>query len=77
MDNNYTVKRIQELYDKAFDEDGNVRLCGRDVCIELITQMTVFFGSGINFGDVATGYMNVGNVKKYYEMLMNPKEGKL
>ena len=55
---------LTELYDKVFDAEGNVRLCGRQSCAKLIQALQPY--SSENLGDATTGIMNVENVKKAY-----------
>lgn len=55
---------LTELYDKVFDAEGNVKLCGRQSCAKLIQALQPY--SSENLGDATTGMMNVENVKKAY-----------
>ena len=58
------MSEITKLYDKVFDTDGNVKLCGRQACAKLIQALQPY--SSENLGDATTGMMNVENIKKAY-----------
>ena len=60
---------IRALYSRVFDENGNVKPCGRRNCIELIRVLES--ETNINCGDKDTGYMNVENIKKAYAQVMS------
>lgn len=53
---------IKKLYVEVFDENGNVRLCGREKCKELIMVCQLKWPD-IDFGDITSGFMNVDNIK--------------
>ncbi len=66
-------ERLQELMNQVFDENGCIKLCGRQTCIKLIELSTEFDKAThakdadyapINFGNTHTGYMNVENLLK-------------
>lgn len=50
--------KFMELYNKVFNPDGSVKLCGRDACMDLIIICNSI-DSGVNYGNVATGVMNI------------------
>jgi hypothetical protein len=56
---------IKKLYNDVFNEDGTVKLCGRNACKALIMACQEKFGDNINFGNTNTGMMNVENIQKY------------
>ena len=58
------MDEIKKAYDEVFDEDGNVRLCGREKCRNLIRLLSDEY-LGIYFGDEESGMMQVQNIKKY------------
>lgn len=55
---------FDELYNKVFDSDGSVRLCGRETCKKLIEACSNAYPN-VNFGDLESGCMNIDNIKKY------------
>ena len=55
-------EKFLELYSACFDTDGNVKLCGRDACKELITYI------GEDFGNLKTGFMNVDRIKMLHQI---------
>jgi hypothetical protein len=54
-----------EKYEKVFDENGNIKACGRDACKDLIRECTNKWPD-IDFGNADTGMMNVENIKKMF-----------
>lgn len=59
---------FKDLYNEVFDTDGNVRSCGRVKTKKLI-ESAEQIKSGVDFGNSATGFMNVDNIKKLYKEL--------
>ena len=62
------METIIELYNKAFDEHGNPRVCGRETCKDLIKALNTKFPY-VNFGDSNTGFMNVTIINEYINKL--------
>lgn len=60
------VKRLIEAYNRVFDENGEIKLCGRYACMGLITSLENIQKrvEGLDFGNKETGMMNVENIKK-------------
>ena len=61
------MDRIQAFinqYNKVFDEQGNVKACGREACMDLINMCKVQEPS-TDFGNPLTGMMNVENIQKF------------
>lgn len=57
-------QKLKEAYDKVFDEHGNIRPCGREVCIKLIEACSEDEDM-IYFGNSTTGEMEVETIKNY------------
>lgn len=55
-------KQILNLYNEIFDENGNVRSCGREKCKQLITLLSEEYPDK-KFGDSNTGFMNIKAIK--------------
>ena len=55
---------LKQLYDRIFNEDGTVKLWGREACKDLIIAMQSKF-PGVNFGNPVHGIMNVEEILKY------------
>ena len=55
--------KLMQLYEKCFDEVGDVRVCGRAACSELI-KMCKKVAPGTDFGDEEAGFMNIANIKQ-------------
>lgn len=55
-------QRFLGLYDLAFDENGNIKACGREVCKELIILANQI-EKNIKHGDETTGMMEVDTIK--------------
>lgn len=63
-----TQERLIQLYNDVFDTQGNIKLCGREKCIDLIMESKKVDGAGY-YGDVTTGIMQVDNIKKLVSRL--------
>ena len=58
------------LYNEVIDEHGNVKLCGRDKCKDLIICcMSMNPDNAGSYGDVSTGIMNVANIVSFKKEL--------
>lgn len=53
---------IRELYDKVFDEHGDMKSCKRYDCIALIRACNNEYGG--SFGDVNTGELDIPAIKE-------------
>lgn len=54
---------IKELYDKVFNADGSIKLCGRETCKNLIDACSKEYPN-VDFGN-NNGFMNIANIKRY------------
>ena len=61
---------IKVLYDEVFDENGEVKLCGRYACMGLISACEDI-EPGTDFGNTDTGFMNIENIKRLVGSLVN------
>ena len=57
-----------KAYEEVFDENGNIKVCGRNACKNLISiaEMT---DPATNYGNKNTGFINTENMKKLYESI--------
>lgn len=62
------INRLKEYYNAVFDENGDIKLCGRDACKKLIVEMKGY--TSVDVGDEDSGFMNVDNMKKEYKRLV-------
>lgn len=62
--------QLMLLYERVFDNQGNIKLCGREACKELI-RVCREMQHGIDFGCTDTGIMNVDNIKRFYMKIIN------
>lgn len=53
-----------ECYSKVFAPNGEIKECGRDACSDLISKCLVLDDSGVAYGNVATGFLNIDAVKQ-------------
>lgn len=60
---------LEILYNAVFDTTNKVRSCGREACIELIKCCKEAEPS-TDFGNAETGFMQVDNIKTYYDRVM-------
>lgn len=63
-------ERFKEEYKKVFTDDNKVKACGRDECKKLI-ELAKEVDSKTYYGDIYTGLMNIDNMIKLHERLMN------
>ena len=57
--------RFKILYQEVFDEEGNVKACGRSVCQELILLANQI-EKDISHGNANTGMMDIDAIKKLH-----------
>lgn len=62
------MKQFIQTFNEVFDENGNVKPCGREKCKELIA-IASRIDNKTNFGDIHTGFMKVKNLKHLKEIL--------
>ena len=55
------IDALKSAYDAVFDENGDVRACGRDACAKLISLMREFTSK--NIGDEETGKLEVDTIR--------------
>lgn len=56
------IKEFNNLYNEVFDDTGAIKAVGREHTKALI-EACEQFSSGIDFGNKATGFMNVENIQ--------------
>ena len=60
------VRKFCNLYLTVFDENGNVKNCGRALCQELIL-LADQIEQDVKHGDAYTGMMDTQNIKNLYK----------
>ncbi len=55
---------MKELFNLVFDEQNNVKPCGRKYTIQLMEELYKVHPEE-DFGNIETGFLNVENVLKY------------
>ena len=55
-------------YNIVFDEEGNVKACGRDACKELIRLCEEYTGIKDKYGNFETGVMNIEEIKEFFNV---------
>lgn len=63
-------ERFKEEYKEVFTDDNKVKACGRDKCEKLI-ETAKEVDSKTYYGDTYTGLMNIDNMIKLHERLMD------
>lgn len=63
-------ERFKEEYKKVFTDDNKVKACGRDECKKLV-ELAKEVDSKTYYGDIYTGLMNIDNMIKLHERLMD------
>jgi hypothetical protein len=63
---------FKEKYDAVFNENGSVKLCGREKCKDLVIACMVLSKNGTKnyFGNPDTGMMNVENIQRFKKGLL-------
>ncbi len=59
---------MKKLYQEVFNEDGTIKLCGREKCSELIEALSGKYPEE-DFGNKKTGMINVEKIKEYIQHL--------
>ena len=54
---------LMPLLSRVFDSEMNIKLCGRDACIELIEYLSDKFPYK-DFGNKYTGMLNIKSIKE-------------
>lgn len=62
------MKDLVLKYNKVFDENGNIKACGRENCKDLIKAIHAVSDKIV--GDEETGIMRVDILKKEYKKLV-------
>ena len=60
------IKKFNELYAVCFDENDQIKCCGREACKNLISFLGDTRG---RYGDAETGILNIPNVVKLHKNL--------
>lgn len=55
-----------EYYNKVFNSDGTIKVCGRDLCKKLIAEADRL-EPGISHGNLENGYMNIESIQRLHE----------
>ena len=58
------MEKVIEQYKKVFDEEGNVKLCGREACKKLI-ELCSEIVPNVDFSSLESGFMNVKNIQEF------------
>lgn len=61
---------LLNLYNLVFDEKGNVRPCGRENCVNLITFIEGVTHTHGFYGNADSGIMNTEVIKQYVKSVM-------
>lgn len=59
------LRKFNAMYLECLDEDGNVKLCGRDKCIALI-EFADKIEAYQKHGNAETGFMDIEKLKELY-----------
>ena len=60
------LKELKDDYQAVFDEDDNVKACGRALCLRLMYTLKKFRPNA-ELGNFETGEMNIKVVKDAYQ----------
>lgn len=57
------MDRLKTLYSEVFNDDGSIKVCGRDKCKHLISCLSDMYPDKY-FGDVNTGFLNIKAIRE-------------
>lgn len=69
MSNESYIERFKELYPEVIDENGSIKVCGREKCKELIKLAHFITGKLNTYGDHNTGCLNRDKIIELYTIL--------
>ena len=58
-------KNFEREYQAVFDENDEIKACGRNACIVLMQKMEEVF-PGETFGNTETGFMDVFKIRRFH-----------
>lgn len=67
--NSEKIDDFVKLFDKCFDENNKVRLCGRKACQELLDLL-----DDPRYGNRETGVLNTNNIVRLYYAVVSPEK---
>lgn len=59
---------LRNMYNRVFNENGEIKTCGREVCKTLINAINQ--ETSVYVGNPETGMMNIDNIKAEYKKIM-------
>ena len=62
------IRNFKKLFNRAFDENGDVKACGRDNCKALI-EISDILEPSKKHGDLKTGNMYINSIKELSNLL--------
>ena len=63
-------EKFKQEYKNVFTDDNTVKACGRNNCKKLI-ELAIELDSVENYGNIDTGIMNVDNIVKLHDRIIN------
>ncbi len=61
-------EKLKSAFNAVFGEKGEIKACGRDACIKLISLMKKHTSK--NIGDIKTGKLEIDTIKlEYYRVI--------
>ena len=64
---------ISVLFSEVFEENGEMKACRRDKCIELMEALQEKY-PGVDFGNPKTGFLNLSVVRSYFFKNKEPSD---
>lgn len=59
------IEDFKEQYNKVFDTEGTIKLCGREETKKLI-RLAKELKPDVDFGNESTGFLNIDNIKSVH-----------
>ena len=64
------ISKFIKLYNEVIDNNGNVKVCGRDKCKELI-EISDKIDKNTYYGNINTGMLNIEALKTLHNKVVN------
>lgn len=64
------ISKFIKLYNEVIDNNGNIKVCGRDKCKELI-EISDKLDKNTYYGNIDTGMLNIEALKALHNKVVN------
>lgn len=71
MYNTEAIEKFNKQYKVVFNDNGEIKVCGRDACKELISLAEKIDKENAPYGDHKDGFVNIDKMHALYEKTNN------